>query len=86
LALLGVAVAVCEHFSPRLAYRMIAEEVLPKYGVHPRLPQIGWVQHYDTSEFCRKCEERFDREYEQRRQKEEQGGADPPPGNDDVPF
>jgi hypothetical protein len=87
LALLGVAVAVCEHFSPRLAYRMIAEEVLPKYGVHPRLPQIGWVQHYDTSEFCRKCEERFDREYEERRQKEEQGGDEPPPStDDDVPF
>ena len=77
LALLGVAVAMCEHFSTKLTYRMIAEEILPRYGVHPRLPQIGWVQHYDTSEFCRKCQEEFDRQYEEeQRQREELGGKE----------
>ena len=86
LALLGVAVAVCDHFSLQLAYRMIAEEILPKYGVHPRLPQIGWVQHYDTSEFCRKCEERFEREYQERHNKEEQGDDDSSPGGDSQPL
>jgi hypothetical protein len=80
LALLGVAVAMCEHFSVKLTYRMIAQEILPRYGVHPRLPQIGWVQHYDTSEFCRKCQEEFDRRYEEEsRQREERGGEDAPP-------
>lgn len=80
LALLGVAVAMCEHFSTRLTYRMIAQEILPRYGVHPRLPQIGWVQHYDTSEFCRKCQEEFDRRYEEEsRLREERGGEDAPP-------
>jgi hypothetical protein len=86
LALLGVAVAVCDHFSIQLAFRMIAEEILPKYGVHPRLPQIGWVQHYDTSEFCRKCEERFEREYQERRSKEEQEDEDSSPGSDAQPL
>ncbi|MEX2172971.1 MAG: hypothetical protein WD872_01330 [Pirellulaceae bacterium] len=87
LALLGVAVAVCEHFSPKLTYRMIAQEILPKYGVHPRLPQIGWVQHYDTSEFCRKCEERFEREYEEeQRKREEQGDEDSPPNSGTQPL
>ncbi len=91
LALLGVAVAVCEHFSAKLTYRMIAQEILPRYGVHPRLPQIGWVQHYDTSEFCRKCQEEFDRKYEEeQRQREELGGGeagdDSPPGTDTQPF
>jgi hypothetical protein len=80
LALLGVAVAMCEHFSARLTYRMIAQEILPRYGVHPRLPQIGWVQHYDTSEFCRKCQEEFDRRYEEEsRLRDEHGGEDAPP-------
>jgi hypothetical protein len=80
LALLGVAVAMCEHFSDKLTYRMIAQEILPRYGVHPRLPQIGWVQHYDTSEFCRKCQEDFDRRYEEEsRLREERGGEDLPP-------
>jgi hypothetical protein len=88
LALLGVAVAVCEHFSPKLTYRMIAQEILPRYGVHPRLPQIGWVQHYDTSEFCRKCQEEFDRKFEEeRRQREEHGGElrGGELGSDEVP-
>jgi hypothetical protein len=64
LALLGVALAVCEHYTPQMAYRYLAEEILPEYGVHPRLPQIGWVQHYDTSEECPECQARFDREWE----------------------
>ncbi len=83
LALLGVAVAMCEHFSTKLTYRMIAEEILPRYGVHPRLPQIGWVQHYDTSEFCRRCQEEFDRKFEEeQRQREELGGKEV--GGDDA--
>jgi hypothetical protein len=90
LALLGVAVAQCEHFSHRLAYRMVAEEILPRYGVHPRLPQIGWVQHYDTSEFCRKCQEEFDRKYEEESRLREQSGEstddDAPPNTDTQPF
>jgi hypothetical protein len=83
LALLGVAVAQCEHFSHKLAYRMVAEEILPRYGVHPKLPQIGWVQHYDTSEFCRKCQEEFDRKYEEESRLREQSGE--PTGDDDAP-
>jgi len=75
LALLGVALAVCEHYTPQMAYRYLAEEILPEYGVHPRLPQIGWVQHYDTSEECPECQARFDREWEAKNPK--------PAGDDD---
>ena len=67
LALHGVALAICEHFTPRMAYRYLTEEILPEYGVHPRLPQIGWVQHYDTSEDCPECQARIDREWEERK-------------------
>jgi hypothetical protein len=90
LALLGVAVAQCEHFSHKLAYRMVAEEILPRYGVHPKLPQIGWVQHYDTSEFCRKCQEEFDRKYEEESRLRDQSGEsaddEAPPNTDTQPF
>lgn len=60
LALLGVALCICEHYTPQMAYRYLAEEILPEYGVHPRLPQIGWVQHYDTSEDCPQCQAEFE--------------------------
>jgi hypothetical protein len=63
LALLGVAIGICEHFTPQKAYRYLAEEILPEYGVNPRLPQIGWVQHYDTSEDCPECQAEFERRW-----------------------
>jgi hypothetical protein len=76
LALLGVALAICEHYTPQMAYRYLAEEILPEYGVHPRLPQIGWVQHYDTSEECPECQARFDREWEEKNPKENDSDQD----------
>lgn len=76
LALLGVALAICEHYTPQMAYRYLAEEILPEYGVHPRLPQIGWVQHYDTSEECPECQARFDREWEEKHPKEDDSDQD----------
>ncbi len=66
LALLGVAVSICEHYTAKQTYQYLVEEILPEYGVHPRLPQIGWVQHYDTSEGCPECEAEFDREWAER--------------------
>ena len=66
LALLGVAVSICEHYTLKQTYQYLVEEILPEYGVHPRLPQIGWVQHYDTSEGCPECEAEFDREWAER--------------------
>jgi len=70
LALLGVALSICEHYTPQQTYRYLTQEILPEYGVHPRLPQIGWVQHYDTSEDCAECQARFDREWAERHPEE----------------
>ncbi len=81
LALLGVALAICEHYTPQMAYRYLAEEILPEYGVHPRLPQIGWVQHYDTSESCSECQAEFDRRWEAEHGKESDLDQDLPEGN-----
>jgi hypothetical protein len=81
LALLGVALAICEHYTPQMAYRYLADEILPEYGVHPRLPQIGWVQNYDTSDSCAECQADFDRRWEAEHGKESDAGPDLPEGN-----
>lgn len=83
LALLGVALAICEHYTPKMTYRYLAQEILPQYGVHPRLPQIGWVQHYDTSEDCTQCQAEFDRrwEEEERQRRQREGGEAETDGN-----
>lgn len=65
LALLSVAVHLCEHCTMREGYRYIVEEVLREGRVHPELKTTGWVQHYNYGEECARCEERILREYEE---------------------
>jgi hypothetical protein len=65
LALQSMAIDICEHFTPLATYRWLLEEILPGCHIHPRLPQIGFVQHYSTWEFCPECEAAFDARYKQ---------------------
>lgn len=64
LALLSVALDVCEHFTPVRTYHLLMNEVLTTARVHPDLPASGMVQHYSTSDYCEECEAEFDAEYE----------------------
>ena len=92
LAMHSVALDMCEHFTPRDAYRLLVEEILPKCPVYPGLPLTGYVQHYSTWEFCRKCEEEFEAKWqaeekerqERRARGEEEDG--PQAGDDEIPF
>jgi hypothetical protein len=79
LALLGVSLSICEHYTPRRAYRLLVDEILPENGVHPSLPSIGFVQGYMTSEHCAECDAEFDREFEERKRREEGESGDSPP-------
>ncbi len=56
LALLSVALDVCEHFEPMDTYRLLMTEILPSAKVHPNLAASEMVQHYSTSDFCQLCE------------------------------
>lgn len=64
LALLSVALDVCEHYEPLDTYRLLMKEILPTAKVHPNLAASDMVQHYSTSDFCVKCDEEFDEEYD----------------------
>jgi hypothetical protein len=65
LALYGVALDMCEHYTPRAAYRLLVEEIGPEEGVFPELQQTQWVQHFMTHEFCDQCDARFEEEWDQ---------------------
>ena len=69
LALFGVALDVCEHFTPRDAYRLLVEELLPNQRAHPELRGTGWVTSFMTHEFCPECEAEADRHYEEFKRK-----------------
>ena len=75
LALYGIALNVCEHFTPLEAYRLLVERICHEEGAFPELRQTQWVQHYATWEYCKKCEAELEEEWEQR-QKEEGGGEE----------
>lgn len=60
LALLSVALDVCEHFSALDTYRLLMEEILPTAKVHPKLSESEMVQHYSTSDHCMLCERELD--------------------------
>jgi hypothetical protein len=77
LAEYGIALNMCEHYSPREAYELLLDEILPNHGTYPRLRATGFVQHYMTSDFCPKCDAEFEERWE--REKESNGHDE---GND----
>lgn len=64
LALLSVALDVCEHYTPLQTYKLLMQEILPSAKVHPNLAESEIVQHYSTTDFCTQCEAEFDAEYD----------------------
>lgn len=63
LALLSVALDVCEHFTPLDTYRVLMSDILPTAKVHPNLAATDMVQHYSTSDYCSECEAEFEAEF-----------------------
>ncbi|QDT14942.1 hypothetical protein [Alienimonas californiensis] len=61
----GIALDVCEHFTPRESYAYLLEEICPTELTHPELDPVRWVQHFSTSDACPACEAEFEREFEE---------------------
>jgi hypothetical protein len=87
MALYGIALAVCEHFTPRDAYRLLLDRICTAERAYPELRQTQWVQHFMTSEFCEQCEAEMDREFgEYERHRAENRDDLAIDEDDDVPF
>lgn len=65
LAMFGIALDVCEHFSPRACYELLIKTIIPEESGHEEMIGTGWVQHFSTWGFCPDCEERALKDYEQ---------------------
>lgn len=76
LAKLSVALDVCEHFDAVATYRLLMDEILPNAKVHPNLAASDMVQHYSTSEHCKKCQAEFDAEFDE--------ASEPPDASDST--
>ena len=55
MALINVALNVCEHFSPRDCYALLLDTILPDEESYEELIGSGWVQHFMTHEYCDEC-------------------------------
>jgi hypothetical protein len=69
LALYGIALDVCSHFTPRDAYRLLLEEICTEERVYPELRHTQWVQHFMTSEFCEECDAEMQRDFDDSQQR-----------------
>ena len=58
--MLGIALDVCEHFSPRDCYGLLRDTILAEPSVYMELVGTSWVQHVMTSEYCADCEAEFE--------------------------
>jgi hypothetical protein len=72
LALLGIALDMCEHATPRSAYRYLVEEIIPEELGHREIQHTQWIQHFSTWEGCAECAAEFDREWSRRHPEEQQ--------------
>lgn len=86
LALLSVAVDVCEHFTPLQTYRLLMTEILPTAKVHPNLAASRMIQHYSTSDHCETCDAEFEAEYNARQSGDDIPSADDFDADDDELF
>jgi hypothetical protein len=78
LALLGIALHVCEHFTPRDTYRLLRDKLLTEERAFPELVGTGWVTNLMTAEYCPQCEADADREYEEYERKRKQEAPEGP--------
>lgn len=62
LAMLGVTVDLCDHFTPRGCLRLLKERILRDAGVFEELIGTNWVTHIMTSEYCAQCTAELDAE------------------------
>jgi len=91
LALFGVSLDVCEHFTPRDAYRLLLEQMCREETAFPELRETQWVQTFGTSDYCPQCQAEFEREHRQHERRrsqdpDEQTPPDEDPFEDDLPF
>ena len=62
MALINVALNVCEHFSPRDCYALLLDTILPDEESYEELIGSAWVQHFMTHEHCDKCAAEYEEE------------------------
>lgn len=94
LAMLNVAVHVCEHYTPRTCYELLLDRILTDSETYEELVGTGWVTGLMTHDYCPTCDAEAEAEYERYAQEHEnEHGSDEPISHefddeyeDDIPF
>ncbi len=60
LAVHGICLDMCEHYTPRQAYCLLTKQILKEENVYPDLPNTRCVQHFMTAEECELCQAEFE--------------------------
>jgi hypothetical protein len=93
LALHGVALDMCEHYTAAEAYRLLIEEICQEERAYAELRGTQWVQHFSTSDHCAECEAKYEAEWREFEEKEKQergegrsDSSDESSDESDAPF
>ncbi len=62
LALHGIALDICVHFTAAEAYRLLVERICREENAYAELRGTQWVQHFSTADFCPACQAEFERD------------------------
>jgi hypothetical protein len=84
LAMFGIALHMCEHFTALDAYRLLVERLCKEEVAFAELCKTSWIQHFDTAEYCDQCEADMDRKYRESEGCEEDD-APPDDAGDSMP-
>jgi len=76
LAMYGIAIHICEHFTAKDTLRIIRDDYGLESRIHPGFVGSGWVQNFNTGESCPKCDAEFEERWQ--RDNPEADPSDPP--------
>ncbi len=65
MAFHNVCVHICKHYSYHDTYRLMVEELLTEQFYYSQLQGTGWTTNYMTAEFCEKCQQEVQEEFEE---------------------
>jgi hypothetical protein len=79
LAIYGISIHVCPHYTPKEAYRWLLEDIFPEELAHKELRHTQWVQGFNTGESsCPACDAEFEREWAKRESELHEDRRSPP--------
>jgi hypothetical protein len=90
LAMFGISIHLCPHFTVHETYRWLVDEIFPEELANRELKHTQWIQSFSTYESCPACDAEFEREWAERERNSENVSRSPEQSklsdDDELPY